>query len=121
MSPSCLAHLEAHLTTITGEKGSIGDGMVSYGLTDPEDISLSSCMPPSDVLLSTLSDLFVGASGNGTIIGPPETAFADRILSLNIYCGQVLCFTFRRLLSALKSIPSAPCRTIPASPRCSAL
>ena len=95
--------------------------MVSYGLTDPEDISLSSCMPPSDVLLSTLSDLFVGASGNGTIIGPPETAFADRILSLNIYCGQVLRFTFCRLLSALKSIPSAPCRTIPASPRCSAL
>jgi len=27
----------------SGEKGSIGDGMVSYGLTDPEDISLSSC------------------------------------------------------------------------------
>jgi len=51
-----------------GEKGSIGDGQVSYGLTDPEDISLS--------------------NWNGTIIGPAGSAFDCRIISLTMYCGQ---------------------------------
>lgn len=37
--------LEPYVTALymIGEKGSIGDGQVSYGLTDPEDISLSNC------------------------------------------------------------------------------
>jgi len=51
-----------------GEKGSIGDGQVSYGLMDPEDISLS--------------------NWQGTIIGPAHSAFDSRIISLTLYCGQ---------------------------------
>jgi len=49
-----------------GEKG-IGDGMVSYGLAD------------DDMLMS---------SWNGTIIGPPGTAFENRIFELVIYCDS---------------------------------
>eukprot|EP01115_Flamella_aegyptia_P012452 TRINITY_DN6215_c0_g4_i2.p1 TRINITY_DN6215_c0_g4~~TRINITY_DN6215_c0_g4_i2.p1 ORF type:complete len:163 (+),score=12.70 TRINITY_DN6215_c0_g4_i2:75-491(+) len=50
-----------------GEKG-IGDGMVSYGLADQEDILMS--------------------SWNGTIIGPNGTTHEGRIYSLYIYCGD---------------------------------
>ena len=50
-----------------GEKGQ-GSSMVSVGLRDSEDIMLS--------------------YWNGTIIGPPGTAFENRILSLEIYCDE---------------------------------
>jgi len=49
-----------------GEKG-IGDGTVSYGLRDQDDINLT--------------------HWNGTIIGPHGTAFDGRIISLVIECG----------------------------------
>mmetsp|Transcript_12601 Transcript_12601/g.21532 ORF Transcript_12601/g.21532 Transcript_12601/m.21532 type:complete len:143 (+) Transcript_12601:253-681(+) len=50
-----------------GEHG-IGDGSVSYGLEDPEDISLT--------------------RWNGTILGPLHTAFENRIFQLSIVCGD---------------------------------
>merc|ERR1711934_777973 len=70
-----------------GEKGSIGDGQVSYGLTDPEDISLS--------------------NWQGTIIGPAHSAFDSRIISLTLYCGQV-----RGCLSSSRSVAPSGCRAI---------
>ncbi|KAG2374810.1 hypothetical protein C9374_010554 [Naegleria lovaniensis] len=50
-----------------GEKG-FGDGTVSYGLVSSDDIMLK--------------------EWNGTIIGPPGTAFEGRIYSLRITCGD---------------------------------
>lgn len=50
-----------------GEKG-IGEGMVSYGLDDGDDSSMS--------------------SWTGTIIGPANTAHDSRIYCLKIYCGE---------------------------------
>mmetsp|Transcript_25021 Transcript_25021/g.34483 ORF Transcript_25021/g.34483 Transcript_25021/m.34483 type:complete len:143 (-) Transcript_25021:249-677(-) len=50
-----------------GEKG-FGDGMVSYGMDDPEDISMS--------------------SWTGTIIGPPNTVHDSRIYNLKIFCDN---------------------------------
>eukprot|EP01016_Furgasonia_blochmanni_P024645 TRINITY_DN265_c0_g1_i10.p1 TRINITY_DN265_c0_g1~~TRINITY_DN265_c0_g1_i10.p1 ORF type:complete len:221 (+),score=41.29 TRINITY_DN265_c0_g1_i10:66-728(+) len=50
-----------------GEKG-LGDGSCSYGLENPEDMSLK--------------------SWNGTILGPYGTAFDGRIYSLRIICGD---------------------------------
>merc|ERR1711879_633754 len=51
------------------EKGEKGDAMsgVSWGLAIPDDITLT--------------------SWNGTIFGPPGTAFENRIYSLAINCG----------------------------------
>ena len=49
-----------------GEQG-FGDGMVSYGLENSDDILLS--------------------HWNGTIIGPMNSTFENRILSLSIHCG----------------------------------
>ena len=48
-----------------GEKG-FGDGTVSYGLDNPDDMEMS--------------------FWNGTIIGPPNTCFDNRIYSLSIHC-----------------------------------
>jgi len=49
-----------------GEKG-IGEGSISYGLHDGDDIAMS--------------------NWNGTIIGPGHTSHENRIYSLKIYCG----------------------------------
>eukprot|EP00828_Plagiopyla_frontata_P041117 TRINITY_DN576_c0_g2_i1.p2 TRINITY_DN576_c0_g2~~TRINITY_DN576_c0_g2_i1.p2 ORF type:complete len:143 (+),score=30.09 TRINITY_DN576_c0_g2_i1:202-630(+) len=49
-----------------GEKG-IGDGSCSYGLDNPEDITMT--------------------NWNGTLIGPYNTNFDSRIYSLRISCG----------------------------------
>ncbi|EFC49703.1 ubiquitin-conjugating enzyme family protein [Naegleria gruberi] len=50
-----------------GEKG-IGDGTVSYGLQNGDDITLT--------------------NWDGTIIGPSGTAFEGRIFTVNIVCGD---------------------------------
>ncbi|WOO84889.1 Ubiquitin-conjugating enzyme spm2 [Vanrija pseudolonga] len=50
-----------------GEKG-LGDGSCSYGLKDSDDLAMY--------------------EWNGTILGPPHSAFENRIFSLSIYCGD---------------------------------
>eukprot|EP01135_Chromosphaera_perkinsii_P000822 Nk52_evm110s151 gene=Nk52_evmTU110s151 len=49
-----------------GEKG-LGDGNISYGLNNADDILLT--------------------EWNGTILGPPRSVFENRIYSLTINCG----------------------------------
>lgn len=49
-----------------GEKG-IGDGSISYGLSDQDDILMSSWM--------------------GTILGPNGTAHEGRIYNVRVHCG----------------------------------
>ncbi|CAK9781721.1 UBC-like protein [Cutaneotrichosporon oleaginosum] len=48
-----------------GEKG-LGDGSCSYGLKDSDDLDME--------------------QWNGTILGPPHSAYENRIFSLSIYC-----------------------------------
>jgi len=50
-----------------GEKG-IGDGTVSYGMDDPDDLMMK--------------------NWNGTIIGPMNTVHMNRIYCLHIYCSE---------------------------------
>ncbi|XP_010552680.1 PREDICTED: ubiquitin-conjugating enzyme E2 variant 1A isoform X1 [Tarenaya hassleriana] len=50
-----------------GEKG-IGDGTVSYGMDDADDIYMQ--------------------SWTGTIIGPPNTAYEGKIFQLKLFCGK---------------------------------
>ena len=50
-----------------GEHG-VGDGSVSYGLQDADDITLS--------------------TWNGTILGPLNTVFENRIYTLTLRCGE---------------------------------
>ena len=51
-----------------GEKGLQGDGSISYGLDDSDDIMMS--------------------SWTGTIIGPNGTCHDGRIYCLKMYCGE---------------------------------
>lgn len=50
-----------------GEKG-IGDGSISYGLVDQSDIMLTEWI--------------------GTIIGPSNSSFANRIYTVSIHCNE---------------------------------
>jgi len=50
------------------EKGQLSDGSVSYGLDSGDDQTFT--------------------KWNGSIVGPPNTKFADRIYFLAIECGQ---------------------------------
>eukprot|EP00898_Chlorokybus_atmophyticus_P007880 jgi/Chlat1/8093/Chrsp75S07550 len=50
-----------------GEKG-IGDGSVSYGMDDQEDVYMR--------------------SWTGTIVGPPNTVHDGRIYALRLYCDE---------------------------------
>eukprot|EP01027_Heterolobosea_sp_BB2_P001926 GEZU01002883.1.p1 GENE.GEZU01002883.1~~GEZU01002883.1.p1 ORF type:complete len:152 (-),score=30.18 GEZU01002883.1:165-587(-) len=50
-----------------GERGT-GDAMTSYGLDNPDDITMS--------------------SWTGTIIGPESTVHEGRIYTLKLYCGE---------------------------------
>ncbi|KAG2281465.1 hypothetical protein Bca52824_052685 [Brassica carinata] len=50
-----------------GEKG-IGDGTVSYGMDDADDILMQ--------------------SWTGTIIGPHSTAYEGKIFQLKLFCGK---------------------------------
>ncbi|XP_051144827.1 ubiquitin-conjugating enzyme E2 variant 1A-like [Andrographis paniculata] len=50
-----------------GEKG-IGDGTVSYGMDDADDVYMQ--------------------SWTGTILGPPNTVHEGRIYQLKIFCGK---------------------------------
>ncbi|KAL2542530.1 Ubiquitin-conjugating enzyme E2 variant 1A [Abeliophyllum distichum] len=50
-----------------GEKG-IGDGTVSYGMDDADDVYMQ--------------------SWTGTIIGPPNTVHEGRIYQLKLFCGK---------------------------------
>ncbi|ODV91793.1 hypothetical protein CANCADRAFT_30119 [Tortispora caseinolytica NRRL Y-17796] len=49
-----------------GEKG-VGSDLCSYGLADPEDMTMS--------------------EWNATILGPPHSAYENRIYSLRLKCG----------------------------------
>eukprot|EP00698_Gefionella_okellyi_P003386 TRINITY_DN13160_c0_g1_i1.p1 TRINITY_DN13160_c0_g1~~TRINITY_DN13160_c0_g1_i1.p1 ORF type:complete len:146 (-),score=21.08 TRINITY_DN13160_c0_g1_i1:64-501(-) len=51
-----------------GEKGLLGDGSVSYGLANQDDVTLS--------------------NWTGTILGPPGSVHDGRIYSLKITCDQ---------------------------------
>ena len=50
-----------------GEKGQLADGSLSYGLDNPDDQTFT--------------------NWNGTIVGPLNTKFQDRIYFLSIVCG----------------------------------
>merc|ERR1711974_5210 len=51
-----------------GEKSSLGDPSVSYGLADPDDMSLT--------------------TWNAAIFGPPGTGFEGRVIALKLVCGK---------------------------------
>ncbi|GJQ15782.1 hypothetical protein GpartN1_g7573.t1 [Galdieria partita] len=50
-----------------GEHG-VGQGSISYGLADGDDVTLS--------------------KWNGTILGPINTVFENRIYTIQLYCGE---------------------------------
>merc|ERR1711934_943541 len=52
----------------TSEKGSIGDGQVSYSLVDPQDPTLT--------------------NWTATVTGPPGTTLDGRVTTIQLYCGQ---------------------------------
>lgn len=62
-----------------GEKG-IGDGSCSYGLKVSYRLGTSS--NPQD------GEDIAMYEWNGTILGPPHSAYENRIFSLSIYCGD---------------------------------
>jgi ubiquitin-conjugating enzyme E2 variant len=85
-----------------GEKG-IGDGSCSYGLRVCPEVSgwhlrldderrCPAAFTPNpfeqDLTVLQDSEELAMYEWNGTILGPPHSAYENRIFSLSIYCGD---------------------------------
>jgi len=70
-----------------GEKG-IGDGSCSYGLRVSSSLARITTGAKEKALINQDSEELAMYEWNGTIIGPPHSAYENRIFSLSIYCGD---------------------------------